>query len=199
MTYNVRPRSPVKGHGRCATARRSALDRAPRSEKEALQEVGLLRLSPSRRPFRDNPKAARLLEPSCVGEEWHKRYRDLANYVGEHLADRMLRKAREKRDAEADKQRDAKRIAAAMMGNAEQRPAKPPVGKAGRPFGTGYDKQDAPLIEEMHRLIVEGKASSGHAAARVVVGDGSKVAGVSDLDSKVLRLVDGYGETYREL
>ena len=34
-----RARSPVKGHGRCATARRSALDRAPRSEKEALQEV----------------------------------------------------------------------------------------------------------------------------------------------------------------
>ena len=153
----------------------------------------------ARNPERELKLVARLLEPSCVGEEWHARYRDLANYVGEHLADRMLRKAREKRDAEADKQRDAKRIAAAMMGKAEKRPAKPAVGKAGRPFGTGYDKQDAPLIEEMPRLIVEGKASSGHAAARVVAGDGSKVAGVSDLDSKVLRLVDGYGETYREL
>ena len=92
----------------------------------------------ARNPERELKLVARLLEPSCVGEEWHARYRDLANYVGEHLADRMLRKAREKRDAEADKQRDAKRIAAAMMGKAEQRPAKPAVGKAGRPFGTGY-------------------------------------------------------------
>ena len=134
----------------------------------------------ARDPERELKLVTRLLEPSCVDEEWYSRYRELANYVGEHLADRMLRKAREKRD-----------IAAAMMAKAEQRPAKPAP-------GNGYDKQDAPLIEEMHRLMVERKAKSSHAAARMVAGDGSEVAGVSDLNSKVLRLVDGHRETYGE-
>ena len=52
----------------------------------------------ARDPERELKLVTRLLEPSCVDEEWYSRYRELANYVGEHLADRMLRKAREKRD-----------------------------------------------------------------------------------------------------
>jgi hypothetical protein len=61
---------------------------------------------------------------------------------------------------------------------------------------SGYDKQDAPLIEDMRRLLVEHKTTSPRAAARMVAGDGSIVAGVCDLDSKVLRLVDGYRKAY---
>ena len=111
----------------------------------------------------------------------------------------MLREAREKRDAEVDKQKDADRSAAALAKasrEATAKPAKPPPGKTGRRQETGYDKQDAPLIEDMHRKLEEVKANSCHAAARMVAGDGSKVAGISDLDFKILRLVDGYREKY---
>jgi hypothetical protein len=74
--------------------------------------------------------------------------------------------------------------------------AKPAPCKTHRRQKTGCDEQDAPLIEEMRHMLVKRKANSLHAAARMVASDGSKVAGVCDLESKVLRLVDGYWEKY---
>ncbi len=52
------------------------------------------------------------------------------------------------------------------------------------------------LVEEMHSLIVGHMARSRLAAARMVAGDGSKVAGLGDLESKIRCLVDDYKEKY---
>jgi hypothetical protein len=144
---------------------------------------------------------ARLIEPDCVNSEWRTLYDELKSFVGPLglTADRMLREASKKRAAEVDKPKDADRSAAALakaLRKATTKSAKPLLCKTGRRQKTGCEEQDAPLIEEMRHMLVKRKANSLHAAARMVASDGSKVAGVCDLESKVLRLVDGYWEKY---
>ena len=62
--------------------------------------------------------------------------------------------------------------------------------RSGRKKGSGsYEKQDAPLVEEMKELIDSGDAASPHAAAMQVVG---RAKGAGTQESKVRRLVDRF-------
>jgi hypothetical protein len=64
----------------------------------------------------------------------------------------------------------------------------------GRPKGSGsLERADAPLIERMRKLIMEGECVSPTAAAQAVAAD---AMGAGTLDSKVRRLVERYGAKY---
>lgn len=66
--------------------------------------------------------------------------------------------------------------------------------RVGRQKGTGgFAKLDEPLIQEMHRLIADGSATSAHAAA-VIVAPHAK--GISVEASKVRRLTERYKKTF---
>ncbi len=65
------------------------------------------------------------------------------------------------------------------------RPAKPP---------RGYKEQDAPLLEEMHNMIVSGKANNVPYAADAVA---SKAVGKGKEKSKSKRLEQKYMEEYK--
>ena len=81
------------------------------------------------------------------------------------------------------------------MSDAGQRERPSPrqvIGKRrGRPKGTDYRGVDAPLHEEMRRLIKEREVPSLTAAARSVVGRAYGGAN-TQLESKITRLVRSY-------
>jgi hypothetical protein len=54
---------------------------------------------------------ALLADPNCAGEAWHALFRELAAPVGEWRAESMVTKASREREAEADKEREAARLA----------------------------------------------------------------------------------------
>lgn len=64
-----------------------------------------------------------------------------------------------------------------------------PPGRGRRQGVGGYAKADAPLIEEMHRLLQEEVVASVHAAA---VQLAPKAVGNGEPDAKVRRLMDRY-------
>jgi hypothetical protein len=64
-------------------------------------------------------------------------------------------------------------------------PAKPP----GRPKGTGYARQDAPLHEQMRYMLECGQANSPTAAAKKVA---ALAYGNGSWESKVRRLVRSF-------
>ncbi len=64
----------------------------------------------------------------------------------------------------------------------------------GRKKGSGsYEALDAPLLEEMKRLIAKGDALSNHAAAMKVV---DRAEGAGALESKVRRLINRFNEKF---
>jgi len=64
----------------------------------------------------------------------------------------------------------------------------------GRPKGSGsLERADAPLIEQMRKLIIEEECVSPTAAAQAVA---AYAKGAGTLDSKVRRLVERYGAKY---
>lgn len=68
---------------------------------------------------------------------------------------------------------------------------------AGRPNGINFDANDAPLIEEMHRLIQNRQARSiADAAQQVIESDPCRVAGSGTPESKEKRLARGYSKRY---
>ena len=64
----------------------------------------------------------------------------------------------------------------------------------GRPEGTGYQKADAPLLEEMNKLMVAGDADGPWQAAGRVV---EKAIGGGTEDSKKKRLIKAYSYKHR--
>lgn len=69
-----------------------------------------------------------------------------------------------------------------------------PKGRSGRQPGTGsWDAADKPLLEEMHRLIIGGRAKSAHDAAGKLA---DKAQGYSTPESKQTRLAKRYRKIY---
>jgi hypothetical protein len=67
----------------------------------------------------------------------------------------------------------------------------------GRPLGSSFDRQDAPRIEEMGRLIDGGKASSPTAAAEAVIPHNHRhIKGWGSREAKIRRHVIGYRVRY---
>ena len=64
-----------------------------------------------------------------------------------------------------------------------------PTPRRGRKPGSGYQWVDAPLLDEMHRLLVERIEPTPEAAARRVV---DRAYGGGSLELKVDRLARGY-------
>ncbi len=60
--------------------------------------------------------------------------------------------------------------------------------KRGRRPGTGFERADAPHVEQIVAMIRRGDASSASSAAQMIVGDGSGAAGAGTPESKVDRL-----------
>ncbi|SMH36085.1 hypothetical protein [Mesorhizobium australicum] len=67
------------------------------------------------------------------------------------------------------------------------------VPKAQKPVDRSYAKQDAPLLEEMRRMIVCGQSPSAWNAALAVV---DRAVGGGSVESKQQRLHRGYGKKY---
>lgn len=72
--------------------------------------------------------------------------------------------------------------------------ANPQAVKRGRTAGTDLRVLDGPHVAEMRRLIKTARASSISDAAKIVVRDGSHIAGGGTIASKVARLVKRYKE-----
>ena len=71
-------------------------------------------------------------------------------------------------------------------------------GKHGRPRGISYEKEDTPIVEEMHRLIEFGNGEVGDGCVETDPQDpGFRVIGTSD-DSKICRVVGRYKKVYPE-
>jgi hypothetical protein len=65
--------------------------------------------------------------------------------------------------------------------------------------GSDFTKHDATRIEEMRRLINEGKASSPSEAAKMVIPNNhSRVEGWGTRHGKIRRHVQGYKKRYGE-
>ncbi len=77
---------------------------------------------------------------------------------------------------------------------ATETPRKTPPEKKARKRGLDYTDQDAPLLEKMHAMLLEKKATSPEDAARafchMAVGNGKE-------SSKVARLAQGYRRQYQ--
>lgn len=70
----------------------------------------------------------------------------------------------------------------------------PPLRRRGRRKGVGsYESQDAPLVEEMQRMIEAGEKLSAYAAATALV---ERAFGGGTDEAKCKRLVDRYHRTY---
>jgi hypothetical protein len=76
----------------------------------------------------------------------------------------------------------------------ETKPTPPAPERSKMHNGLNYKASDAPLIDRMHQLMCEAKATSPEDAARAVVAD---AIGSGSPSSKVTRLAAGYRRGYR--
>jgi hypothetical protein len=68
-----------------------------------------------------------------------------------------------------------------------------PAGRGRRPGVGGFAKADAPLVEEMHQLLLDGAVGSVHAAAVQVT---PKAIGTGEPEARARRLAKRYKEVF---
>jgi|SoiMethySBSTD1v2_1073268.scaffolds.fasta_scaffold06533_5 hypothetical protein len=64
--------------------------------------------------------------------------------------------------------------------------------RRGRPVGSGYQRVDKPLWQEMHRLLEECREPTPEAAARAVADRAYPLHGGGSKASRITRLAKGY-------